>query len=224
MFGSKPPAAPTVIIDTSLGIPPEATGFNFDKFYDLARTVGYTDDEISTHIQHFSGRSPRSLAGRHRGRTATTFIPSALKLAEEVTQKGPEFVTKKFGVDILKNPTPESVVNQTAIHEFGHDHDNLHLNGKRDTRVHIVRQILPRLAVLGCGVEMIVEMNTTEQITQMLVSFGAMVVASGVALLQGQGPQINHGTEGVAYRFQEQYGEIPIVNFDPGLLGRLSNS
>jgi hypothetical protein len=224
MFGSKAPAAPTVLIDDSLGIPPEATGFDFDLFYDLTRTVGYTEDEIRTHTTRFSGRLTNDLAGKHRGRTSTVFIRKALQEARNVAKKGPAYVQKRYGVNIFKDSSIDAMVNEIAIHELGHDHDNLHLNGRRDTRVAVIQHLVPRLAALGCMTDMIAEMVRNQSGEYVVAPFVGMTGAIAISMLQNSfGPMVNRATEGVAYVFQEQYGDVRITDFDPVLLGKLTS-
>lgn len=213
MFGSKAPAVPTVSIDDSLGVAPEAVGFDFDLFYDLARTVGYRRDEISTHAQHFSGLAPRSYIGKHRGRTATIFVPRALEEAERIARGGREYVAKTYGADIFTDPTPAGVINEGAIHELGHDHDNLHLGGKRSGRIDAIRWIVPRVATFACMGDVFAQRVMGEWGVHVAAPFVAMIAAGAIALRQDFGPRANRPSESVAYNFQEQYGHLRIVDF-----------
>lgn len=223
MFGPKAPEAPTVLIDDSLGIPPEATGFNFDLFYDLARKVGYTEDEIRTYSIRFSNRPNNALAGKHRGRTSTIFVRTAVEESRRVAAGGPDYVQKRYGVDIFRDPSPAGVVNDIAIHELGHDHDSLHLGGRRDTRVAVVKQVAPRIAALGCGIDMFAQMVLNISEAHVVAPFTAMVGAVAISMIRNNfGPMVNRDTEGVACPFQEQYGHLRIANFDPVALDSLS--
>ncbi len=217
MFSSKPPAAPQVFVDGRLNIEPEAVGFDFDAFYHLAREVDYTKEQIATHTQYFSGGLRKNgPLGHHRRRTATIFVPRIIRAAKGVASQDRQAIQRYTGADVYRDTSTAGLINDIALHEFGHDYDDLYRSGKRDARVAIARQLITKATVVGMAADGVDAILTKSPTLEIAAPLAAVVVASGIVTVQEmlQGPYVNHATEGVATRFQEQYGHIRIVNFD----------
>ena len=226
MFGSRPPAAPRVLVDSRVTTKPEQVGFDFDVFYDLARSIGYSNDDISTYTQRYTGSLSRNRhSGQHRGRTSNVDV---LKIVRDAPYAAKQDMQKLHGARVFQDTSIGGLINSAAIHEFGHDVDARKYSGMRDARVAIARHFLSRAVVYGSAIEAAGLFIAHAPKPEIAVSGAGFIALAGVAQMthsmQDRGPYINRPTEGFAVRFQEQHEATRIVNFDPSLLTGLESA
>ncbi len=213
MFDSHPAAAPQILLDSRLGKDPETTNFDFDVFYELAREAGLNNEQITSFTEIFSAESSLgSEAGFCKGNTATVSVPTCLELADSMDDER-EAARWRAGFDVFKDPTVPNVIREVAIHELGHYVDNTISNGKRNLILKRARTLATPAVAVGLMTEGTVNLETTQGVVA--ITAGLLICLGSVASAAIPKKLTSDRVETPAYRFEEQYGHIPILNFDP---------
>ena len=194
-----PPAVPKVFIDSELQIAPEETNFDFEAFYELTREAGLSDSDISSFTQRYSGAKAVKMGGMYNEKTreSTIFVPSCTNFAnaipERIAKKGP--LSTQYGVDIFKDTSVAGVINETTVHELGHH----------------VEQCLGRT-----GITKWLSGDTENELVA-IAKFAVFDLGNLAWKLARRTPA-SFPTERVAFLFQEQHGNVPLVSFTPPLI------
>jgi hypothetical protein len=199
MFSDKiPPVVPKVFIDTALHIAPEETNFDFRVFYDLSREVGLKPKDIEGFTQIYTAEMYAGANGKYdevrqlsRVSVSSCIYFSDVIIPKKIAEHGS--LSARYGVDVFKNTSVAGVINEATVHEFGHH----------------VETSLARADASGWA------QNTKlgREIAAMTKMSVLQLGNCACRLLQK--PLASFPTECEAFRFQEQFGNTPIVSFAP---------
>lgn len=115
-------AAPTVTIDDKLDSTLSDITFDYEAFYDLARSVDVSREDISTLTINYSARTPRRLLGTYDGsrKHAAIFVPNHLAEVLETRSETAAADVGQVSLDLSRH------LNDTTLHETGHHVDLIH--------------------------------------------------------------------------------------------------
>lgn len=217
-----PPAVPTVLLDPRLGIQPEEIGFNFETFYDLARTAGLNGDQISAYRHTFSADlSKTDRLGHYIDDVGSTvYVRQCVKAAEKLPQMlQKRSAQKRFGADVYHDTTLPGIIREVSIHEFGHYVDAQIGDPTRARRIERIKGCAAAVVVMSGAMDIIYS-NSTEASFK-VYAFGAAAIMLSAAGEMRQAKRADSPTERPAYNFQERYKHAPIVHFDEAALMHL---
>lgn len=217
-----PPAVPTILLDSRFGMQPEEAGFDFEVFYDLARTAGLDNGQISAYRHTFSadlGKTDR-MGFFDEDTGSTVYVPQCVRVAQKLPQMlEKRSAQKRFGADVYRDLTLSGVIREVSVHEFGHYVDALTGNVNRARRIERVKGYAAAMVAIAGAADMIC--SDTVHAPAVSPVFGAAAILATVAAEMQHRKHADSLIEQPAYDFQERYGHVPILKIGEAAIARL---
>ena len=217
--GDIPPASPEVLVDASLVSSPEDIAFDFEAFYELSRTVGLSDEHITSYTIHYAdGELP--YIGKYHPRKRMTEIAIRSCIDDvylPAIEMGEDFqavVEQTYGAKAYQRSDLASIINEATIHETGHfvHHaiGNWRFARQLDYLPLYAYAIGGSLLPASCYEELVG--NGSIEIAVLALS-GLLLTGAGglITYARSKRPPAGNIMERPAYAFQEQYSDRQVV-------------
>lgn len=211
-----PPAMPCVTIDTTLGRTFSSFEFNFQRFYDLSKDYGISDDEISKLTIAFKNKKDIVAGARYSSNTATIF-----NVATAATSNfNPSVYTLSENQDSvysLKNNSklePHQKIDILVRHELGHWINQLGPKIGEFSRK-LNRATVYSLGALGIVGTLSMPLSTKEPLTALVPIPTSIALIIGFVLARNLTYDFEHSQiphEIPAYKFESETRAYSLLN------------